>query len=183
MALRLYTDGSAHEGRNKGIAGWAYSLMDDDTVILAECGATVGRSTEAENMAIINGLLALPPRTPVTLVTDRNEIASLDSNPYLTSVNREKVAVVVSQRRLILTLLTDNVTVEIIKSKTDKFHNQVDEMARHACGLPARKRKTTSKRKLKKMRKRANAKVNSEARDCFELMSRPVLEHLTCQTD
>ncbi len=172
MTLRLYADGARNDATN--VVGWAYSLMDGNTVLLAECGQTRGCATDGEYLAVIYGLLALPHSTPVVVVTDRYDIGQqivlgeqCDKGLFTTE-NKKHMA----QRKTIKRLATREVLVEVVKSGEDKVHGQMDTLARYACGLPS-KRERDWKRQYAKNKRRAARKhrVRAEARDCFRTMS------------
>jgi len=166
MTLRLYTDGSRNEETK--VVGWGYSLMDGNTVLLAECGVTSGSSTHGENLAIIHGLLAIPPSTPVIVVTDRDDIGDMMNTRKLL---KSKKSVVCSQRRAIQRLADKNTSFKIIMSGEDKRHRQVDTLARYACGLPSKKQRKNAANRARKDKKR---RVNAEAQACFQAMSRTI---------
>lgn len=141
--LRLFCDGSRNHYEG-GKAGWAYLIVDGDKILLAESGVCEGSSTCSEFMAIIQGMLSIPRGVRVHIVTDRQDVGDILSDPTVgkTGITRRKL-LLMSYRKVLRQLAAPaEVTVGVIKSNSHAFHKLVDAMSRHACGLSPKRNRT-----------------------------------------
>jgi ribonuclease HI len=145
--LRLYTDGSLNP--ETLVAGWAYLLVHGGCVLLAESGTCHGDSNHSEYMAIIQGLLAVPPTTRVHVITDRNDVGDMVQHPHRQKCRSGRLA---SYRRAICKMIHPrHVKVKVIESGGSHWSRRADDLARHACGLVTKnQKKRISKKRNKK---------------------------------
>lgn len=151
--LRLFTDGA--KNCEKHICGWAYLLIDGDTVLLAESGTCRGSATDGEYLAVIYGLLALPMPVRVHIVTDREDIRDTIQDPTFGTLGKKKRKKRILERRQLIRQLgaPDEITVSAIKSGSHRWNRCADTLARRACGL------------LSKAQMRNRAKARSKQND------------------
>lgn len=158
--LRLFTDGARNEETKE--VGWAYLLVQGDTVLYANCGVTHGSATDGEYLAVIYGLLAMSHPVRVQVVTDRDNIGEAMSDPHFGDRTRKKL--LASGRDLIWQLADHpEVTCDVIKSGGHHFHRQADTLSRYACGLRSKNyRKGQSKKITKREAKRLRASLDNQ---------------------
>lgn len=153
--LTLYCDGSVNQSANQ--VGWAYLIVHDDEVILAESGVIRGggSATHGEYQAVIRGLLAIPAGVRVHVITDRDDIGDMVKHPHR---QKSKKALVSSYRRAICKLIHPrNIKVRVIKSGSVRWHRRADDLARHACGLQTKNQMKRASRKRQMCKEENNA--------------------------
>lgn len=178
--IKLYTDGSAKDARSKkphggGRAGWGFVIVDDETVLVADMGSSVGCSEDGELLAILNGLLALTTPTEVEIVTDCQSAQYLanvslpcftieqltrghvSSKPYKRRCNYLKRAI----RGL---CMFHTVKITLIPRMVDQWAIYADTLARRAIGLLHRSKLVTATKRIQQtLRRKTLANCHSIA--------------------